>query len=80
MYRWWTNGFKTILNDLRCALTIYRGKIFEFRILSDLRVAQNALSQAKNIYSLAASVICITENVCPRFRPQEFGLDVPVVD
>ena len=29
---------------------------------------------------LAASVICITENVCPRFRPQEFGLDVPVVD
>ena len=29
---------------------------------------------------LAASVICITENVCPRFRPQEFGLDIPVVD
>ena len=29
---------------------------------------------------LAASVICISENVCPRFRPQEFGLDVPVVD
>ena len=29
---------------------------------------------------LTASVICITENVCPRFRPQEFGLDVPVVD
>ena len=29
---------------------------------------------------LAASVICITENVCPRFRPLEFGLDVPTVD
>ena len=29
---------------------------------------------------VAASVICITENVCPRFRPLEFGLDVPVVD
>ena len=29
---------------------------------------------------LAASVICTAENVCPRFRPQEFGLDVPVVD
>ena len=29
---------------------------------------------------LAASVISITENVCPRFRPQEFGLDVAVVD
>ena len=29
---------------------------------------------------LAASVICISENVCPRFRPQEFGLDVPVTD
>lgn len=29
---------------------------------------------------LAASVICITENVCPRFRPLEFGLDIPVVD
>ena len=29
---------------------------------------------------LAASVISITENVCPRFRPLEFGLDVPVVD
>ena len=29
---------------------------------------------------LAASVICITENVCPRFRPREFGLDIPVVD
>ena len=26
------------------------------------------------------SGICITEIVCPRFRPQEFGLDVPVVD
>lgn len=25
---------------------------------------------------LAASVICTAENVCPRFRPQEFGLDV----
>ena len=29
---------------------------------------------------LAASVICISENVCPRFRPLEFGLDVPVTD
>ena len=29
---------------------------------------------------LAASVICITENVCPRFRPLEFGLNTPVVD
>ena len=29
---------------------------------------------------LAASVICTTESVCPRFRPMEFGLDVPVVD
>ena len=29
---------------------------------------------------LAASVICTTESVCPRFRPLEFGLDVPVVD
>ena len=29
---------------------------------------------------LAASVICISENVCPRFRPAEFGLDVPVTD
>ncbi len=29
---------------------------------------------------LAASVICITENVCPRFRPLEFGLNIPVVD
>ncbi len=29
---------------------------------------------------LAASVICIAENVCPRFRPLEFGLDIPVVD
>ena len=39
------------------------------------------LAEACEIGSrLAASVICITENVCPRFRPQEFGLDVPVVD
>ena len=29
---------------------------------------------------LAASVICTKENVCPRFRPLEFGLDIPVVD
>ena len=28
---------------------------------------------------LAASVISITENVCPRFRPLEFGLNIPVV-
>ena len=27
---------------------------------------------------LAASVICITENVCPRFLPQELGLDVKI--
>ena len=26
--------------------------------------------------TLAASVITSTENVCPRFRPEEFGLDV----
>ncbi len=39
------------------------------------------LAQACEIGSrLAASVICISENVCPRFRPAEFGLDVPVVD
>ena len=29
---------------------------------------------------LAASVICTAENVCPRFRPLEFGLDIPVED
>ena len=28
--------------------------------------------------ALAASVIISSENVCPRFRPQEFGLEVPV--
>ena len=39
------------------------------------------LAQACEIGSrLAASVICISENVCPRFRPLEFGLDVPVTD
>jgi pseudouridine kinase len=27
---------------------------------------------------LAASVICTSENVCPRFLPGEFGLDIPV--
>ncbi len=27
---------------------------------------------------LAASVICTLDNVCPRFLPKEFGLDVPV--
>ena len=27
---------------------------------------------------LAASVICSADNVCPRFRPMEFGLDVKV--
>ena len=25
---------------------------------------------------LAASVICTAENVCPRFLPEEFGLNV----
>ena len=29
---------------------------------------------------LAASVICTADNVCPRFRPMEFGLDVAVKD
>ena len=29
---------------------------------------------------LAASVITVSENVCPRFRPQELGLDVEVAD
>ena len=29
---------------------------------------------------LAASVICTAENVGPRFRPLEFGLNIPVVD
>ena len=27
---------------------------------------------------LASSVITVLENVCPRFRPQELGLDIPV--
>ena len=27
---------------------------------------------------LAASVIASRENVCPRFRPEEFGLDVKI--
>jgi pseudouridine kinase len=27
---------------------------------------------------LAASVITVSENVCPRFRPQELGLDISV--
>lgn len=29
---------------------------------------------------LAASVICTSENVCPRFLPSEFGLDIKVAD
>lgn len=29
---------------------------------------------------LAASVICTSENVCPRFLPQEFGLDIELED
>lgn len=29
---------------------------------------------------LSLSVICTSENVCPRFLPSEFGLDVEVVD
>ena len=29
---------------------------------------------------LAASVITVSENICPRFRPQELGLDVEVED
>ena len=29
---------------------------------------------------LAASVITVAENVCPRFRPQELGLDIEVED
>ena len=29
---------------------------------------------------LAASVICTSENVCPRFLPSEFGLDVKIED
>ncbi len=29
---------------------------------------------------LAASVICTSENVCPRFLPAEFGLDVDIAD
>ena len=29
---------------------------------------------------LAASVICTSESVCPRFRPQEFGLDVQITE
>ena len=27
---------------------------------------------------LASSVITVSENVCPRFLPQELGLDIPV--
>ena len=39
------------------------------------------LAQSCEIGSrLAASVICTSDNVCPRFRPLEFGLDIPVVD
>ena len=29
---------------------------------------------------LAASTICTSGNVCPRFLPEEFGLDVTVTD
>ena len=29
---------------------------------------------------LAASTICTSGNVCPRFLPEEFGLDVAVTD
>jgi len=37
------------------------------------------MAQAIDIGStLAASVIISTENVCPRFLPSEFGLDVEV--
>ena len=39
------------------------------------------LSEACQIGTrLAASVICTSENVCPRFLPGEFGLDVSVAD
>ena len=39
------------------------------------------LAEACEIGSrLAASVICTSESVCPRFLPSEFGLDIPVTD
>ena len=39
------------------------------------------LEEACNIGTrLATAVICTSENVCPRFLPSEFGLDVPVQD
>ncbi len=40
-----------------------------------------SLEEACNIGTrLATAVICTSENVCPRFLPSEFGLDVPVQD
>jgi pseudouridine kinase len=39
------------------------------------------MSEACEIGSrLASSVITISENTCPRFLPQELGLDVQVSD
>ena len=40
-----------------------------------------SLEEACNIGTrLATAVICTSVNVCPRFLPSEFGLDVPVQD
>ena len=40
-----------------------------------------SMAQAVEIGTrLAASVITVSENVCPRFLPQELGLDIPIRD
>ena len=45
-----------------------------------LTYGKNPAQSCESGSRLAASVICTSDNVCPRFRPLEFGLDIPVVD
>ena len=56
------------------------GDAFCSGVVAALTYGKN-LSEAAEIGSyLAASVITSSDNVCPRFRPSELGLDVEVED
>ena len=64
----------------RCPRHHRRGDAFFAGTVIGLTYGKTLAESCEIGSRLAASVICISENVCPRFRPQEFGLDVPVTD
>jgi len=75
-----TSGHVDSLKNIKVVDTTGAGDSFFAGVAIGLTYGKTLEESCRIGTRLAASVICTSENVCPRFLPSEVGLEAPVED